>query len=334
VERVAESETWKLHKSSIFVNNSATNSSLLPPSSPSSTSQSNNNNNNNNNISKQSQMQQYNNNNNSQPTLSTSSQSRQRTASVTDKSNNGSNTNNGNVINRNSYTNSELKLTTNSNNNNNNSSNIFYSENPLMQKKFQLNPHKSMQTASLLRFFFVRHGERIDLAFGPQWIEQSFDRQGKYRRVNLNMPNDLPIRPSKREFLGDSPLTEIGQFQARLTGDALGNEGYKIHHCYVSPALRCIQTAHHILAAQGLEKIVKIRIEPSVFEFLGWYDKGLPTFLSHEALINFGYNIDVNYRPLLPVDRLQADENYTDYYQRSFNVTKYLTNLHQADGMF
>jgi hypothetical protein len=315
------------------VNNITSNSSLLPPSTPS-TSQSNSNSNN---ITKQSQsqMQQFN-NNNSQPALSASSQSRQRTASVTDKSNNSSNTtstnntNNGNSNNRNSYTNSELKLNTNTNINN--SSNIFYSENPLIQKKFQINPHKSMQNTGLLRFFFVRHGERIDLAFGPQWIEQSFDRQGKYRRVNLNMPNDLPIRPSKREFLGDSPLTEIGQFQARLTGDALGNEGYKIHYCYVSPALRCVQTAHHILAAQGLEKIVKIRIEPSVFEFLGWYDKGLPTFLNYEALINFGYNIDVNYRPLLPVDRLQADENYTDYYQRSFNVTKYLTNLHQGDG--
>ena len=88
-----------------------------------------------------------------------------------------------------------------------------------------------------------------------------------------------------------------------------------------------------IILAQGLENIVKIRIEPSIFEFLGWYDKGLPTFLSNEALINFGYNIDVNYRPLLPVERLQSDENYTDYYQRSFNVTKYLTNLHQGDGM-
>jgi hypothetical protein len=58
--------------------------------------------------------------------------------------------------------------------------------------------------------------------------------------------------------------------------------------------------------AQGLEKVVKIRIEPSIFEFLGWYDKGLPTFLSMEALTNFGYNIDVNYRQLLPVERLQS----------------------------
>lgn len=78
--------------------------------------------------------------------------------------------------------------------------------------------------------------------------------------------------------------------------------------------------------------MVKIRIEPSIFEFLGWYDKGLPTFINSEALIQFGYNIETGYKPLLPLDRLQPDENYTDYYQRSFNVTKYLTNLHQSEG--
>ena len=42
--------------------------------------------------------------------------------------------------------------------------------------------------------------------------------------------------------------------------------------------------------------------------------------------------IDVNYRPLLPLERLQPDESYTDYYQRSFNVAKYFTNIHQNEG--
>jgi ubiquitin-associated and SH3 domain-containing protein len=67
------------------------------------------------------------------------------------------------------------------------------------------------------------------------------------------MPSDLPYRVSKRDFLGDSPLTEVGKFQARLTGEALANESYKIHYCYSSPALRCIQTAHQIL--QGKYRI-------------------------------------------------------------------------------
>ena len=58
----------------------------------------------------------------------------------------------------------------------------------------------------------------------------------------------------------------------------------------------------------------------------------MPKFLSVDTLIQFGCNIDRSYQPLLPVERLQADENYADYYQRSFNLSKYLTNVHQNEG--
>ena len=133
--------------------------------------------------------------------------------------------------------------------------NPFYSEISYIQDKFRANPQKSIQIANLVRFFIARHGERIDLTFGIQWIEKSFDQNGKYKRTNLNMPNDLPIRHSRREFIGDSPLTEVGKFQAKLTGEALGTEGYKIHFCYSSPSLRCIQTAHKILKGEGIEGI-------------------------------------------------------------------------------
>ena len=128
-----------------------------------------------------------------------------------------------------------------------NSNGLFYSEVPNLQRKFQSMPHRSVPSQGTLRFFIARHGERIDLAFGPSWLEQAFDKNGVYKRVNLNLPAELPSRQSKRDFIGDSPLTEIGQFQAKLTGEALGTEGWKMHVCYASPALRCIQTAHYIL---------------------------------------------------------------------------------------
>ncbi|RNA26732.1 Ubiquitin-associated and SH3 domain-containing B [Brachionus plicatilis] len=95
---------------------------------------------------------------------------------------------------------------------------------------------------------------------------------------------------------------------------------------------KLFDTSHDFIGTQGLEKVVKIRIEPSIFEFLGWYDKGLPYFVNTESLVAFGFNIDTNYKPLLSLERLQQDENYTDYYQRSFNVTKYLSNIHQNEG--
>lgn len=71
-----------------------------------------------------------------------------------------------------------------------------------MQMRFDINPDRSLQMSGLLRLFFARHGERIDLTFGNAWLEQSFDKQGKYRRTNLNMPGNLPIRNSKRDFVG------------------------------------------------------------------------------------------------------------------------------------
>ena len=207
MERSVESDTWKIHKSHLFVTNpnnltSSASGKQLP------------------------QKQQ----------LATQQQPQRTSTSTVEKSGRSS-----------TFYPAENRA---SNMNGNNVNAHFYSENPLMKKKFEASPHKSLQSQGLLRFFFVRHGERVDLAFGPQWIDQAFDRSGKYRRVNLNMPQELPYRASKREFLGDSPLTEIGQFQAKLTGEALGIEGYKIHYCYVSPALRCIQTAHQILSGQ------------------------------------------------------------------------------------
>jgi ubiquitin-associated SH3 domain-containing protein len=103
-----------------------------------------------------------------------------------------------------------------------------------------------------MNFVILRHGERVDLVFGPQWIETSFDRNGNYRRTNLNMPTALPHRPIKRDYNGDSPITEVGKFQAKLTGTALNEESFKFDYCYVSPSLRCIQTAHHVLQCKFL----------------------------------------------------------------------------------
>ena len=183
-----------------------------------------------------------------------------------------------------------------------------------------------------MRIFFARHAERIDIAFGYNWIEKAFDQDGKYQRINLNMPNRLPTRLDKKDFIGDSPITEIGKFQARLTGDALGSQGYKFSYCYVSPSLRCIQTAHQILKAQGVEKQVKMRIDASLFETTSLYKKGIPKFLTKESLLKYGFNIDTMYKPLLTVERLKPKEGYVNYYHRSFNMAKFLASQHEIEG--
>jgi ubiquitin-associated SH3 domain-containing protein len=153
------------------------------------------------------------------------------------------------------------------------------------------------------------------------------------------MPLSLPRRRNPfRDFIGDSPITEIGASQARLTGEALAANDSFAQYCYSSPSLRCIQTAHHILQGMGIEDRVKIRIEPGLFEFLGWYERGLPAFFNPSELIlneeeeTTLYNIDKNYRPIISLEKLSRDEKYIDYYNRSFKVTQQITDKHKLTG--
>ncbi|KAL7667778.1 hypothetical protein ACOME3_010402 [Neoechinorhynchus agilis] len=180
----------------------------------------------------------------------------------------------------------------------------------------------------------VRHGERVDFAFGPNWTERAFNKKtGQYNRVNLNLPCVLPKRANPwKDFIGDSPLTEIGMMQALLTGEALKEKNVPIKWCYSSPSLRCIQTAHYILKGIGIEKSVSIRIEPGLLEFLGWYERGRPNFIPNKELKAFGYNVDLTYSPKLPKEMLNHDEKYIDYYNRSHKVTYYIAEAHALAG--
>ena len=163
-------------------------------------------------------------------------------------------------------------------------------------------------------------------------MEKSFDHNGKYQRINLNMPKNLPPRLDKRDYIGDSPITEVGKFQARLTGEALLDiQGAKFNYCYVSPSLRCIQTAHQILKSQGLEREIKIRIEPSVFECTNLY-KSIPKFFSNDILLKYGFNIDMFYKPLLSAEKLKLKESYKYYYNRSYNFSKFIVSQHEREG--
>lgn len=125
------------------------------------------------------------------------------------------------------------------------------SESSMQINKLQPKMVKSTEGSEQLRFFLARHAERIDQAIGNLWYDKAFDQNGKYQRINLNLPNRLPFRADRKDFIGDSPITEIGKFQARLTGNALDIGGYKVNYCYASPALRCIQTAHQILKGKN-----------------------------------------------------------------------------------
>ena len=45
------------------------------------------------------------------------------------------------------------------------------------------------------------------------------------------------------------------------------------------------------------DKTKVLHVEPGIFEWLGWYQLGLPKWFTPAELKSHGYNIDVNYKP-------------------------------------
>lgn len=198
------------------------------------------------------------------------------------------------------------------------------------------------------RIYVLRHGERIDFTFGT-WVPYCFDQTGNYIRKDLNMPKSLPQRLVRIEcdcllsvshvfgdffcrisaqWKRDSPLTNMGLYQARLTGEGMKDAGVRIDHVYSSPSFRCIQTTTSILEGLGLKDSHPIHVEPGLFEWLAWYQEGLPDWLSKEELVAAEYNIVLDYEPLTKEDDLKArlQEGLEEFYHRNSSVTEHLIN--------
>nr|XP_014988310.2 ubiquitin-associated and SH3 domain-containing protein A isoform X3 [Macaca mulatta] len=161
----------------------------------------------------------------------------------------------------------------------------------------------------------VRHGERVDQIFGKSWLQQCSTPDGKYYRPDLNFPCSLPRRSHGiKDFENDPPLSSCGIFQSRIAGDALLDSGIRISSVFASPALRCVQTAKLILEELKLEKKIKIRVEPGIFEWTKWEaGKTTPTLMSLEELKEANFNIDTDYRSLpwacASVKKIKRKEN-------------------------
>ncbi|PIC18242.1 hypothetical protein B9Z55_024204 [Caenorhabditis nigoni] len=170
------------------------------------------------------------------------------------------------------------------------------------------------------RVFVIRHGERCDFAFGKSglWIN-SFDSKGRYRPLDINLPRTLPKRPDGWQgFAADTPLTEIGYLQSKLTGRALRDNGIEINHVLCSPALRCIQTTVGLLKGMGLDKRLQFSVEPGLYEWMVWARYARPCWIPPKDLKKLGYPVREDYVPCWTDKELKMSESMVDYYQRSF----------------
>ncbi|XP_040154603.1 protein UBASH3A homolog isoform X3 [Anopheles arabiensis] len=172
------------------------------------------------------------------------------------------------------------------------------------------------------KVYVMRHGERIDFTFGS-WVPYCFDEAGNYVRKDLNMPTSLPTRKPSL-WQKDSPLTNVGRYQARLVGEGLKDAGVQIARAYCSPSFRCIQTATSVLEGLGLKATVPICIEPGLFEWLAWYQDGLPEWLTPDELLAADYNIDTAYKPLSSPGLLRENfhEKLNEFYCRNSNAAE------------
>lgn len=178
-----------------------------------------------------------------------------------------------------------------------------------------------------LRFFIIRHGERVDRYFGPNWFMFAFDPTGQYRPYHNNLPPQLPNRSNRYFWAADTPLTRDGMNGALNVGRVLGLNQYEPGYVYSSPATRCIMTAHQILKGLGLENQISIRIEPGLLE-LGAARYGMEVFFTPIEWRNFGINVDTSYRPILT--SVPPIETEGAYYLRSKHIVRELEQHHSS----
>ncbi|XP_064332303.1 ubiquitin-associated and SH3 domain-containing protein A isoform X1 [Camelus dromedarius] len=173
-------------------------------------------------------------------------------------------------------------------------------------------------TAARKSILVVRHGERLDQIFGKSWLQQCSTLDGRYYRPDLNFPRSLPRRSCGiKDFENDPPLSSCGIFQSRMAGEALLDSGISVTCVFTSPALRCVQTAKHILEELKLEKKIKIRVEPGIFEWTKWEaGKNTLTLMTLEELKEANFNVSMDYRPAFPLASLLPAESYQDFVHR------------------
>uniref|UniRef100_A0A915PJJ6 Uncharacterized protein n=1 Tax=Setaria digitata TaxID=48799 RepID=A0A915PJJ6_9BILA len=181
------------------------------------------------------------------------------------------------------------------------------------------------------RLIVMRHGERVDDLF-PDWIHKSTST-GSYQAFDLNMLSKfpfenpihyLPVKPLtlpqlRRPFKyyeNDTIISEMGYILAEMVGRGLFVNKSIPDVIYSSPALRCVQTAHSTLKGMSKEDEIKIRIEPTLFEFTALYPSEEPKFATPQELYEANFNIDTDYVPMATMEKIWKMNETAEMYSR------------------
>ncbi|CAF2725639.1 unnamed protein product [Rotaria sp. Silwood2] len=180
-----------------------------------------------------------------------------------------------------------------------------------------------------LRLIFMRHSERANQALGSDWFIKAF-RTGTYKAYDQNLPVILPQRRFDQAYEFDAPLTVRGLKNARQTGRAMLTSNIAVDVCLSSIALRCIQTCERILSGMNRREHIPIRIEPGLFECPHLNYKIVESFMTKKELLDNGYNIKVEYKPL--IQKINVPESLEEYFQRCYNVMRGIINRYGNYG--
>lgn len=125
-------------------------------------------------------------------------------------------------------------------------------------------------------------------------------------------------------------MSRQGQQNASALGKAF--EDAKIHPAFIycSPSLRfyfaknafyksvfrCVETASNI--AKSMTTRPKLRIEPGLFDYMGFYMEKLPIFMTLDEMHDAEFDVDRGYKPLLSTINLirQRSETPEGFYDR------------------
>ncbi|CAF1065161.1 unnamed protein product [Rotaria sordida] len=180
-----------------------------------------------------------------------------------------------------------------------------------------------------LRLIFMRHSERANQALGSDWFIKAF-RTGTYKAYDQNLPIILPKRYFDQAYEFDAPLTVRGLKNARQTGRIMSSSNLIVDLCLSSSALRCIQTCERILSGMNCRERIPIRIEPGLFECPHLNNKIVESFMTKKELLENGYNIKVEYKPL--IQKINVPESLEEYFHRCSIVMHGIINRYANYG--